>query len=432
MSEFLAALWVMVPMALVFAFCEWLHHVKKVAVETTRKISHVVGGMAVLVLPWVAGTHWTVLGIAITFALVLVISKKLQLLPSIHNVARKTRGAEYYPIAVYLIFLLSAGNPLLYSVPILVMAFSDTGAAVVGQRYGLVSYRVIDGFRSLGGSVTFFGLTFALVLMGLGIAGYGDLPTVLLITLLTAIIVTAVEGISVHGADNILVPYATWLVLRHAIGLDRDELGLWVMGTALTLTMLLATYRQAKLNATAFMAAFVAGTLTFGLGGPLWFAILCVPYLLYSATRPLVADSAPHNSTDMPALVSTFSVSLLLVLAFGHTGEALMFVPFAASVATVAGIVMAGVLHSKAFGTVIVVLGGTLASMAALLPIAFADKVSPPMNVLVWLALLGGFVGPIAVQGFRGLEWSPSRARLGGVLMGTAAAATWVVGQVLG
>ncbi len=145
-----------------------------------------------------------------------------------------------------------------------------------------------------------------------------------------------------------------------------------------------------------------------------------------------MADSSHHNSTDMPVPVSTFSVSLLLVLAFGHTGEELMFVPFAASVATVAGIVMAGVLHFRAFGGVIVVLGGTLASMAALLPIAFADKVTPPMNVLVWLALLGGFVGPIAVQGFRGLAWSPSRARLGGVLLGTAAAATWVVGQVLG
>jgi phytol kinase len=431
-NEFLAAALVMVPMTVVFAVCEWLHHVRNTAVETTRKISHVSGGIAVLVLPWVAGTHWTVLGIALTFALLLCVTKKLQLLPSIHSVARKTRGAEYYPIAVYLIYVLSAGDPLLYSVPILVMAFSDTGAAVVGQRYGLVSYRVIDGFRSLGGSVTFFGLTFALVLMGLGIAGYGDLPSVLLVTLLTALIATAVEGISVRGSDNLLVPYATWLVLRHALELDRDGLGLWVMGTAITLAILLATFRQARLNATAIMAAFVAGSLTFGLGGPLWFAILCVPYLLYSSTRPLMGNPAAQQTTDMPVLVSTFSVSLLLVLAFGHTEESLLFVPFAASVTTVAAIVVASVLHFRGFGNVTVVMGGALGSMAALIPIAFADFVPVPWVVLAPLSLLGGIVGPIAVHGFRGMAWSPSLARFGGVLLGTSTAATWVVSQFVG
>jgi phytol kinase len=431
LTEIHAALWVVVPMGIVFGLCEWLHHFRGVEVETTRKISHVSGGLAVLCLPFVAATHWTVLGIAVTFLVILGLTKKLKLLPSIHSVARKTRGAEYYPIAVYLIFVLADGDTLLYCIPILVMAFSDTGAAVVGQRYGLVSYRVIDGFRSLGGSVTFFGLTFALVLMGLGLAGHGDLPAVLLITLLTAIVVTAVEGISVRGADNLLVPYATWLVLRHTIALDRDGLGLWIMGTALVLTLLLATFRQSKLNATGFMAAFVAGTLAWGLGGPLWFAVLAVPYLLYSSTRPLI-DLAHQATADLKVLVSTFSVSLVLVLAHGHIGDPLLFVPFAASVAAVNGIVLGGIVRHMGGGSIALLGAGVLGAAAAIIPVLVFDAPMADTTVIAALALMGAVAAPFAAQSFRRIDLSPSLARVGGVLVGTAAAATWVVGQVLG
>jgi 1,4-alpha-glucan branching enzyme len=49
-------------------------------------------------------------------------------------------------------------------------------------------------------------------------------------------VATAVEGISVRGIDNLLVPYATWLVLDRTLGATREGLGDWVLGAALVFT----------------------------------------------------------------------------------------------------------------------------------------------------------------------------------------------------
>ena len=93
--------------------------------------------------------------------------------------------AELFIIPLRCIYVLAGGRRYLsFPVPILIMALSDTGAAVVGKRYGIVQYRVIEDYRSLGGSTTFFGVTFALVLVAQGIAGVTDLPSVLIVTLL--------------------------------------------------------------------------------------------------------------------------------------------------------------------------------------------------------------------------------------------------------
>ena len=57
-----------------------------------------------------------------------------------------------------------AGDALLFGLPMAVMALADTGAALVGRAAGETRYRVMDGVRSLEGSVTFFALAFALFL----------------------------------------------------------------------------------------------------------------------------------------------------------------------------------------------------------------------------------------------------------------------------
>ncbi len=435
-SELLGGLWIAVPVLLLFAVCEWLFHRRGLDGELTRKISHVGAGLVVVTMPWAVGSHWTVLALAGGFAIVLGGSKKLGLLPSVHRVSRKTSGAEYYPVAVYVTFILADGNPLLYCVPMLVMAFSDTGAAIVGRRYGIVKYRVIEDYRSLGGSVTFFGLTFAVVLVGLGLAGFGDLPSVLLITLLTAMVATAVEGISVRGADNLLVPYSTFIVLGTTIGLDRDGLGSWVLGTALVLGILLMSYRQSRLNATAFMAAFVSGVLAWGLGGPVWLATLIVPYAGFAASRPV---SGHRREADLEVMVPAFAVSLLLVLAWGHVHQPLIFAAFLASVASVSAIASSGFARNRLAGRTTESLATTMESIAAFLGAATA--VTPalvmqgPLTLtpLVVASVIGGaLVGPLLVRLLdHRASLSPTWVRVAGVLGGTACSSAWLAGRLL-
>ena len=57
------------------------------------------------------------------------------------------------------------------------MALADAGAAVVGQRPGVTRYPVLDGARSLEGSLTFFGLAAGVVAAGLALAGAPGWPS---------------------------------------------------------------------------------------------------------------------------------------------------------------------------------------------------------------------------------------------------------------
>ena len=74
------------------------------------------------------------------------------MLPSIHGVQRPTGGALLYPFVVLLVLFLSAGDPLRFQIPILLLAFSDALAAVVGLAYGRLHFRIFNDQRSVEGS----------------------------------------------------------------------------------------------------------------------------------------------------------------------------------------------------------------------------------------------------------------------------------------
>ena len=89
---------------------------------------------------------------------------------------RQTGGAFFYPLAVVGTFWLSGGDPLLFCIPIAVMALADTAAALVGQQVGVNHYRVFDNKRTVEGSLAFFGLAMAICMVGLAWPASPDGP----------------------------------------------------------------------------------------------------------------------------------------------------------------------------------------------------------------------------------------------------------------
>ncbi len=324
--EVLAYFAVGLPVLLVFGIGELLYRRGLLAVEGSRKLAHLGSGAVVLALPWAVGTHWTVLALSVGFVAVLAGSRVLGWLPSIHAVERRTKGAQLYPVAVYLTFLLAQGDALLYVLPIAVMAVGDTGAALAGARWSLMRYRVVEDHRSLGGSATFFGLAFVLSVVALALSGRATLPGVMVISLLLALVATAVEAVSVRGLDNLLVPYACQVVLLQTLGAPSERLGQWVQGFFVTLALLLGTRRRVGLNLSGLLGLLLVGGLTWGLGGPSWLLLLLLPYL----GLVLVGSRAER---DLATLAPSCAASLVLVLAQGHWEQGDLFLPFAASVA---------------------------------------------------------------------------------------------------
>lgn len=187
--------------------------------ELARKLIHLFGGVIALSFPYVFASHWTVLVLTVSFSAIVLVTKRKGILKSLHGVQRTSYGGIYYPLAVYLIFLLSSGQPVIYFISILVMAVSDTAAALVGGKYGAVKFDVEGNLKSLEGSVVFFFVAFLCIHLPLLLmTGIGRLESVL-IALIIALLVTGFEAISLSGSDNIFVPFGTYFILVKMIWL---------------------------------------------------------------------------------------------------------------------------------------------------------------------------------------------------------------------
>ena len=299
--------------------------------EHTRKFTHVGAGAVIFFTPWLLSSAWSVGLLCGGFAVVLTLSDRLGLLQSVHGVKRRSLGVYIYPVAVFTTYMLADGDGLLFQVAILVLALSDTVAAIVGQRVGQVRYRVGDSSRSLEGSAAFLALTFLLVMVSLVAAGRGVWPDMLLVALLVALLATAVESISLLGLDNLLVPYAVVFILGRTMSLDLQALGDWVLGMVMVMAVLLATAWRVRLVATGFVLVAVVGYLSWVLAGPAWFFPLAGLYLAWVATRDL--QTLPADGVGVEVVLPMVATAFVLLMLHAHTGWQGLYAPFVLSVA---------------------------------------------------------------------------------------------------
>lgn len=187
--------------------------------EHTRKLVHVGAGAVVLSMPWVLAHGVSAVLLGVLFAGILAAGKVTGVLGSVHGVARRTRGAYYYPFAVSGTFVLAEGEPLRFCVPMAVMAVADTAAAMVGHRWGERRYAVGEGYRTLEGTAAFFVLALAIFLGGLLLDG--RVSPLWAVAVVGAVATTAVEAVSLRGSDNLLIPLVGLAVLDQALRHDR-------------------------------------------------------------------------------------------------------------------------------------------------------------------------------------------------------------------
>ncbi len=397
-----------VAIVTLFAVGEFLHRVVAVRVELTRKFTHVGAGVIVLSFPWTISSPWTVLVLSVSFGGLLAIGKVTGLLSSVHNVERRTSGAYYYPVAVLGTFWLSKGDPLLFCVPIAVMALADTAAALVGQRVGQFHYRVFDNSRSVEGSMGFFAFALAVCLAGLALSGTAEWPAMLIVALVAAIMATATEAISVRGSDNLFIPYTCFLVLDRTVRIGLQDLSGWLEGMMLALLILVGSYRIAALTPAGGVTVFVVVTLAWALGGLAWMLPLLALYLLYIFTAPREGAILADLNEVFPTTVG----SMIVVLAFGHFGDASLFVPYLATLTASGAIALGRMARMRGWPLIPL---GVSGAMTPLIPV-IAYEHSVPFTTI---ALATG-AGCAAFAGLRRSDFA-GRRMLAALLAGAVA-----------
>jgi phytol kinase len=238
--------------------------------------------------------HWTVLALALGFAVIIFGTRRLGLLQSIHGVERRSQGGIYYPLAIYLLFVIAAGQPVFYLISLLVLMVSDSLAALLGSEYGKAIYLVESDRRSLEGSAVFLLTTFLAVHLPLLLATDVGRAAAVLIAAQIALTVTIFEGISPGGSDNLVVPLATYFLLATMTPRDSEHIARQ-LGAQLVITLLVGLlawrFRFVALSSAMGLALVLYGA--YSLGGVEWIvapalAVLCFAgfYLVARRAEP--------------------------------------------------------------------------------------------------------------------------------------------------
>ena len=154
---------------------------------------------------------------------------------------------------------------------------------------------------------------------------------------MASILTTAVEAVSVRGADNVLIPYAAWLVLNATLALGLEALQPWLLGMLVTATALAATWRWADLTVAGGVTLFLLGSLAYATGGWPWLLPPAAVYGLFLLAK------VPRGEADIDDVFATSAGSLVITLAFVHTGAARLVVPFLVTVSA-SGAILARLL----------------------------------------------------------------------------------------
>ena len=179
--------------------------------EFTRKIVHIGSGNVVLLAWWLQIPTTIGIGAAIVAGIIALLSYSVPILPSLNSVGRKSLGTFFYAVSFGVLFACFwTKYPEFTVMGILIMAWGDGLAAVVGQRFGQHPYEIFGGKKSLEGSLTMFLVSFlmaGLILsstQGNPLGSWG-------IALVVAMVATGLESFSWLGIDNLLVPLGSAL-----------------------------------------------------------------------------------------------------------------------------------------------------------------------------------------------------------------------------
>lgn len=188
--------------------------------ENARKFVHAFAGT------W--GALWPVFldlrSIAVLMGLgsiAAIVLRKLSIFRSIYGVRRLSAGEILIGLGLALSALL-ANNGAVFSSAVLIIAWSDSAAALFGLRYGKNNtYKVLGSKKSVIGSLAFFVST-VVVLMSymyytLGPSMLGNLDQLvgaLGLSIFISTCLTVVEIIGVYGVDNLTIPLFATIVLN--------------------------------------------------------------------------------------------------------------------------------------------------------------------------------------------------------------------------
>ncbi len=175
--------------------------------EVVRKVVHIGTGNVILFAWWLHIPVFVGVGASILASIVTFLSYSFPILPGINSVGRKSLGTFFYAVSIGILvaWFWTINRPQYAALGILVMAWGDGLAALVGQRFGKHPYKIWENKKSWEGSGTM--ALVSLIVSGLiFLSVNGNNWQTWIVSLSVALVATILEAFSVYGIDNLTVP----------------------------------------------------------------------------------------------------------------------------------------------------------------------------------------------------------------------------------
>lgn len=270
--------------------------------EIKRKLFHVTMGLVMLTFPYIFSSSFSVGILGIIALIILYVLKNTKLKHTVgtvlYSVERESMGEIFFVISVFLIFYLSKGDKILFSIPILILTFADSVAALIGKNYAKRNLAELnEDAKSIEGSFMFFVVAFIATLVPLLLWTSVGREEILIISTIVGFNVALIEMISHSGNDNLLIPLTTYAFLATHIGLDVEQLRINLIILGIIFVLVTIANKVKAWSKLALVETLVIGYLTITLYDI--YAIIPPLILFLTVMRfPKIGENEKNNLYD--------------------------------------------------------------------------------------------------------------------------------------
>jgi phytol kinase len=212
MSVILLPLWFRIALVPIFVgsivlVAELGHRWQRLSAEQSRKIVHIGTGNVIALAWFLQLPAWVGITSAVLAGIITLVSYWLPILPGVNSVGRKSYGTFFYSVSMGLLIAIfwPLHHPEYAVLGILVMAWGDGLAAIIGQRWGRYPYLIWGNSKSLEGTATLMLVSY-LMTTGILYIANANLPIIWLVGIPVSMIAVLLESLSQFGLDNLTLP----------------------------------------------------------------------------------------------------------------------------------------------------------------------------------------------------------------------------------
>ncbi len=186
---------------------ELLHRCTDTKPEHVRKVVHIGTGNVMLIAWLFQLPAWVGITSAVLAGIITLLSYRFPILPGVNSVGRKSLGTFFYSVSIGILTAIfwHLNLPHYGVIGILIMAWGDGLAAIIGQKFGRHPYTILGNTKSWEGTSTMLLVSYTIVSIIL-FSVQGNIWQTWVVGIPVAIAATAVESIAQWGFDNISVP----------------------------------------------------------------------------------------------------------------------------------------------------------------------------------------------------------------------------------